>query len=564
MPQSLSLQNGQSFTIPEKVYQLDIQMWGAGGAGEDVNNSFTRFPGGNGGNTQLLGLIAYGGAGGRTPGGGGAGGGGTTFNWASLGVGITTASGSNGSTPTAGNGALLGGTRYGNGGSGDPGTTTYISNVYHIFNNDTNQHIVQQNSPDIFVTYNNPWASDGVPCGMQSYGKNYGVYFYNAFTNSTYNISIYGVCQQTAGGGSGKAPYSLDGIGNKTSSGFQIWFKNRECINSYIRCFSIQATGTKAGAQGMGGGGGGAVSASFPRTKLIDSGTYAPGTTHTAIVGSGGSGGYGAGSGGRINIYMLIVPTVTITVNNTEIIIGGCVSLSWVTTGDADKITWLSGNVNNGLLTSSETVCPQETTTYTIQASGAGGLSEPASVTVYVFYVATCNITGPSSIDYGDTLLVSFETQYADISITLTPLYYFVDGSSSIGTAISVNPAITAESGRPDSQTVVSSQAFEIPVTWNTVGPERIEVQLVADGRGGSSTDVVSIDVNIDITPDNIIIPETEDAFKEQDPVITPETDILTDLLYIDGIDIPVEVKSNYPLKVDINQEGIWKDLREI
>lgn len=538
-------------------------MWGAGGGGEDVSDSFVRTYGGDGGDTQLLGLIAYGGDGGRTPGGGSGGGAGTTFNWASLGVGVSTANGSNGSTPTAGNGALIAGSRYGNGGAGDPGTTTYISNLYHVFDNDSNYHIVTQNSPDLSVSYENPWAPDGISCSPNYGTKHYRIRFNNAFTSSTYNINVYGICQQAAGGGVAP-PYYVAGILDKTSSGFRIWFCNGRAKNGYVRCFSFQATGTKAGAQGMGGGGAGACSASFTRQALINSGTYAPGTQHTAIVGQGGTGGYGAGTAGRINIYMLIVPTVTLSVNNTSIIIGGCVTLSWQTTGDADSITWVSGNVNNGLLTSSETVCPQETTTYTIQAYGAGGYSDPASVTVYVFYVATASIDGPDEINYGDQLFISFDTQYADISIVLTPLYYYVDGTSSAGSPINITPATTAESGRPNSETVVSSSAYQIPVTWNTIGPERIEVQIVAQGRGGSASDIVSIDVKIDRTPDNLIIPEKEDAFKEEDPVVTPETDILSELLYIDDIDIPVEVKSNYPLKVDLNQEGIWRDLREI
>lgn len=566
MPVNLNLQNGQSFTVPEKVASLSIQMWAGGGAGEAVADNFVKTSGTNGGNTELLGLRATEGIAGRTPGGGGAGSGTTTFNWSSLGVSVSTFSGTNGTIPTRGNGSTIGGVRKGDGGGGDPGTTTYTSFSQHIFDNDSNTHVFTNVSSDLSVSYENQWAPDGLSCSPNYGTKHYRIRFNNAFTNANYSLNVYGICQQAAGGGTA-GPYYQAGILDKTSSGFRIWFCNGNGKNTYIRCFSFTASGTKAGAQGMGGGGGGGVSANFTRQNLIDSGTYAPGTNHTAIVGQGGSGGYSVGSAGGISIQMLIVPEVILRVNqefSAEIIIGQCVTLSWETTGDADRVTWTSGNITNQNLTSSVQVCPQETTTYTVVASGAGGNSDPASVTVFVFYVATASLTTPETIDYGDTLIVGYETQYADVAITVTPYYYYVDGTSSVGTPISITPAITAESGRPDSQTVVSSDSLTIPVTWNTIGPEQIGIQIIAEGRGGTDSDFKYVDVNIDRTPDNVNIPEYEDAFRDQDPVVSPQTEILSELILIDGIDIPVVVKSDTPIKVDINQLGDWKDVEQI
>jgi len=566
MPQSLFLINGQSFTIPEKVATLSIQMWGAGGGGESVSASFVRTAGGNGGNTELLGLRATGGSGGSTPGGGGAGSGTTTFNWSNIGVTVTNYSGSNGSTPTGGNGALIGGARYGNGAGGDPGTVTYSSSVNHIFNNDSNTHIFTQSSPDLTVSYDNPNAPDGLSCSPSYSSKYYGITFNNSFVDSNYTITINSITQQAAGGGTA-TPYTSGGTSGKDASGFDIWFCNGNSKNTYVRGFSFTATGIKAGAQGMGGGGGGGVSAFFTRENLIASSSYAPGTTHTAIVGSGGSG-YGTGGNGRINIQMLIVPTINLSVSNTSINLGQCVTLSWETTGDGDTITWLSGGITNGNLTSSQTVCPEETTTYSVQASGDGGTSEISSLTVIVYYAATANITSAEQINYGDTLYVSYETQYADQSITITPYYYFVDGTSLVGDDISITPALTAESLKPDSETIVSDTQLEIPVPWNTVGPESVQVVINAIGTGGTATSSSTTSVYIDITPDNINVDETPDAIKDQDPVYTinvpPEEVVLSDLYYIDGIDIPVEIKSDFPVEVEINQSGEWKNVREI
>lgn len=566
MPVNLTLANGQSFTVPPRVAQLSIQMWGAGGAGENVADNFVKTSGSDGGNSELLGLRATGGGAGRTPGGGGAGSGTTTFDWGSLGVSVSTYSGSAGSIPDRGNGSTINNIRKGDGGGGDPGSTVYTSFSQHFFDNDSNTHTFTNVSPDLSISYENPWAADGLSCSPNYGTKHYRVSFNNAFTNANYTLTVFGICQNAAGGGSA-TPYYNGGVLDKTASGFRIWFCNGNGKNTYIRCFSIQCAGIKAGAQGMGGGGGGGVSATFTRQNLIDSGTYAPGTNHTALVGEGGSGGFSVGSDGGISIQMLIVPEIVLRVNqefSAEIIIGGCVSLSWETTGDADQVNWLSGNITNQNLTSSTNVCPQETTTYTVVASGIGGNSEPASVIVYVFYVATASLTAPEIIDYGDTLTIGYETQYADISISITPTYYYVDGTNSTGDTISITPAVTAESGRPDNETIVSSESLTIPIPWGTIGPERVGIQIVAEGRGGTANDIIYVDVNIDRTPDNVNIPEVDDAFKEQDPVVTPQTDILSDLILIDGIDIPVVIKSDYPIKVDINQQSNWLDVEEI
>lgn len=564
MPQTFSIANEGTFQVPDEIAELEIKMWAAGGGGESVSDSFVRTPGTDGGDSEFFGLKATGGAGGSSPGGGSGGSGSSVFDWASVGVSVGTFSGNNGTIPNKGNGALIGSTRYGDGGGGDPGTTTYTSSLYHVFNNDTNTHVFVNNSSDLQVYYENPWAPDGLSCAPNYGTKHYRIIFNNAFTSSSYSINVFGICQQAAGGGTA-TPYYSGGILDKTASGFRIWFCNGRGKNGYIRCFSFTASGTKAGAQGMGGGGGGAVTASFTRQQLIDSVTYAPGTTHTAIVGQRGNG-YLNGGTGYLEVYMIIRPTVSLETTDTVLIIGQCATLSWVTSGDGNTITWISGNIDNGNLTSFETVCPEITTTYSVQASGIGGISPIASVTIYVVYVPTATLTTPLVIDYGDPLFVEFETQYADLEIKLEPFYRMTDGTTVVGDIIQITPAVTGESGRPDSDTVVNSPTggVEVPVPWGTVGPEEIEVKITAIGTGGSATVSKNLFVNIDRTPDNINIPETPDAFKDQDPVYTPDTDILTDLILIDGIDIPVTVKSNNQIKIDINQNGTWIDVEEL
>ena len=87
---------------------------------------------------------------------------------------------------------------------------------------------------------------------------------------------------------------------------------------------------------------------------------------------------------------------------------------------------------------------------------------------------------------------------------------------------------------------------------------------MTGTGDGGSFVDEESIPVIIDETPENLNIPERDDILKDQDPVIVPDTEILSETLLIDDIDIPVEIKSDWPILVDKNLDGTWTKVRQI
>ena len=59
-------------------------------------------------------------------------------------------------------------------------------------------------------------------------------------------------------------------------------------------------------------------------------------------------------------------------------------------------------------------------------------------------------------------------------------------------------------------------------------------------------------------------IEESDDKLKDAEPVYTPDAELLSEMYLIDDIDIPVEIKSNYPIKVDINKNDNWEDVRQI
>ena len=87
---------------------------------------------------------------------------------------------------------------------------------------------------------------------------------------------------------------------------------------------------------------------------------------------------------------------------------------------------------------------------------------------------------------------------------------------------------------------------------------------MTAQGSAGTAVQEQTVLVNIDETPSNVNIDETDNLFKDQQPVYTPETEIVSEMYLIDDIDIPVEIKADYPIKVDINKNDNWEDIRQI
>lgn len=272
-----------------------------------------------------------------------------------------------------------------------------------------------------------------------------------------------------------------------------------------------------------------------------------------------------AGSTTRtITINVLVPPTINLysSVGDT-LIVGQCTTISWEVFGDANTISWTTGDISNTNLQSSEQVCPDDTTTYCAVASGPGGVSPETCITIYVKQPPTASITAPAVVDYGQDFSIEYETKFADSSITITPTYTYLDGSTVTGTTINRTPATSAELSDPDADTVRTG-TVPITVPWNDFGPSRVDFVLIANGTGGSLSVFDNTLVNIDQTPDNFIIEESEDLLKDAEPVYTPDTDILSAMYYIDDIDIPVEIKSDWPIKVDKNANNNWEDVRRI
>jgi hypothetical protein len=69
--------------------------------------------------------------------------------------------------------------------------------------------------------------------------------------------------------------------------------------------------------------------------------------------------------------------------------------------------------------------------------------------------------------------------------------------------------------------------------------------------------------INIDQMPDAIDIPSSEDKFLGEEPVITPDVTVTSEQIVIDDVDIPVEVKASSPIQVEIDDGGVWYNVRQ-
>ena len=102
-------------------------------------------------------------------------------------------------------------------------------------------------------------------------------------------------------------------------------------------------------------------------------------------------------------------------------------------------------------------------------------------------------------------------------------------------------------------------------IPWGVFGPYSIRIVMTAYGDGNlTDTKVITIPVEIDETPDVIDIPQSEDKVRDEEPVVTPDAEITTEQILIDDIDIPVEIKAEYPIQVEINNNGNWLNIREL
>ncbi len=561
MPINITANFSQQVTIPEDAASINIKLYGGGGGGEFVNqNTLVSTAGTSGGITSFIGLNATGGQGGGIGGknqGGAGGSGSQTVNWSSLGASVNIVNGSGGGLNLGGNGGTTPGISAVNGGAGTPQGVSYSSSVFHVFDNDANVHQVTSSSPDIIVGYESPNASNDLPCSLNTSYKHYRITFVAPYDNASYSFTLNSFCNQTAAGSTGGLAFN--GRADITRFGFRIWFCRTAGSpptpsNSYVRCFTFTTSGNRSALLGRGGGGAGFLEANITRAQLVESSTYRPGTTHQLTVGTAGSrGGASAINGGAGKAFLTIVlePRIVATIDSAAIISGQCTTLRWNVTGDVDSVS-ISPGIGAVNINGNREVCPTETITYTITASGLGGVTTQ-DVTLIVYQPPTVNLSGPESLNYGEQATLTYESTDVDVSFVLEAFYTYKNGSVG-GEMFNTNLPLGT----------VSNGTVTTAIPYNDFGPTSVSYVLTGVGNGGQESKQIIIPINIDETPDNFLIPETEEAIKSQDPVVTPDSVITSYEIVVDGIDVPVEVKSDKPILIDINGQQTWIPIREL
>ena len=88
---------------------------------------------------------------------------------------------------------------------------------------------------------------------------------------------------------------------------------------------------------------------------------------------------------------------------------------------------------------------------------------------------------------------------------------------------------------------------------------------MYAVGEAGlTSSATFDAFINIDRTPDAIDIPSSENKLRDEQPVITPDAEVTSEQIFVDDIDVPVEIKADQPIQVEIDDSGTFQDIREI
>ena len=298
------------------------------------------------------------------------------------------------------------------------------------------------------------------------------------------------------------------------------------------------------------------------------SATVSPNSTRTytyTVTNEGGS----RSQSRTLTVY--IPPTLSLVASSNTITVGQSVTLSWSINGDGNSVSWTKpvGNLpTNTNANSSINVSPTTTTTWCAVASGLGGVSPEVCQTVTVLAPPTIEeFTVPSQINYGTASFdVFYDTKYANSTLKLE---FFNagytsgpnNGSQFLEETVNLTPSGSAENGNSNAQ---ATGTITYNPQWDNFGPRSIIVRLSGNGQGGSFSRDETVVVNIDETPDNIVIEESDEKIKDEQPVFTPETEILSEMYLVDDIDIPVEIKADFPILVDVNKDDNWQKIRQI
>jgi len=260
-----------------------------------------------------------------------------------------------------------------------------------------------------------------------------------------------------------------------------------------------------------------------------------------------------------VTVYVYQEPVVTLITQNDTIVRGQSTNISWSVEGDADTFT-VSPGIGQSNLSGNQNVSPTVNTIYVGVASGLGGTGS-SELEITVLQPPTITAAGPLNVLWGQGIPVSIEATNAPGGISYVATYYYTDGSSAVQPSVDIPNSVGDE---------VNIQAYTIGINYDDtlplpLGPESVDLLFTVDGYGDlTATFPLTMPIIIDETPNVIDIPESDDTFKDENPVVTPDVEVTTQQIVVDDIDIPVEIKADYPIQVEIDNGGTYQDVRQI
>jgi hypothetical protein len=295
--------------------------------------------------------------------------------------------------------------------------------------------------------------------------------------------------------------------------------------------------------------------------------SVSPSSSTTYTITATGPGG-NASASATLTVYQ--PPNINLSLGSSSIISGQSTTLNWSVSGNTTSTT-INQGIGSVPNSGSTTINPTVTTTYTgsttFNAPGEDSYSDSDSITLTVYQLPTLDITLPTDVNYGEDITLEYEYEYANISAKVTPQYRYRNANNDgfvnvTGAAVNLTPLSTsAEFGVPG--TLVADKSVVLSPVYNDDGPFEINYTVEVKGNGGTETITQNVKINIDLTPDNIAIPDTFGE-KDEEPVYTPDPDEYPDTeLEIKDVDIPVEVKSNAPIKVSKDGGNTWSNVRQ-
>ncbi|AOV58530.1 virion structural protein [Synechococcus phage S-CAM3] len=271
-----------------------------------------------------------------------------------------------------------------------------------------------------------------------------------------------------------------------------------------------------------------------------------------------------SGPGGNASLTrvvdVLIPPSVVLgtQASDNTIILGQSTYVSWTILGDV-AIAIMDNGVGEVNISGGQPgiqVSPSVTTTYKLTASHPIAGTGSDEITITVIQPPDVDLNGPSNVNYGDSITMLCESQNATQSLQLLAKYNYLDETYT-DYEIVKEFDITG--------TDVIDQDFIHQVTYNNFGPYSVDYKLYAIGQGGlTSESYFTVDVDIDQRPDSFDLPESDDKIRDEQPIITPDAELTSQKILINDIDIPVKIKADSPIQVEIDDSGTYVDVEQI